>query len=345
MSSNPTIRTIAAELGLSRATVSDALRGSSRVKSATAERVRAAAVRAGYQHNPLTGAVMSELRRAKSQSTRGVLAVLELVPPDQPRHGARYSAVLMEGIETRAAKLGFRAERFILGTLGLRPQRLDGILLARGIQGVLVLPALGFPDLAELSWGRYAAVYVDYHIDHPPLHCVCCDHYFSMVALMQTLHLRGYRRPGLIMETAIDSRLHYRWEGAFLALQQTLPNVESVPILRRDSISGFDFTQWFKQHQPDVVLGHPIEAMDWLRACGAKLGETHGFVCLNSLRTNGECAAIDFQAKLLGTRATELVVGQLLHNEYGVPERASLATIPARLLEGPTLRPMANGPI
>lgn len=337
--SSSTLRTLAAELGLSRATVSEALRGSPRVKPATAERVRAAAARAGYQHNPLTGAVMSQLRRSKGEFIHGVLAVLELVPPDQPHHGARYSAALMEGIVARAAKLGFKAERFVLGPLGLRPQRLDAILLARQIQGVLLLPASGFPDLAELNWERYAAVYVDYHIDHPPLHCVCSDHYRSMAALMQSLHLRGYRRPGLIMETAIDSRLHYRWEGAFLALQQTLPNVHPVPILRRDSISGSDFAQWFNQHQPDVVIGHPIEAMDWLRACGAKLGETHGFVCLNSLRTNGECAAVDFQPKLLGARATELVVGQLLHNEYGVPERASLATIPARLLDGPTLRP------
>jgi len=210
---------------------------------------------------------------------------------------------------------------------------------------VLVLPALGFPELAEFNWRRYTAVYVDYHIDHPPLHCVCCDHYFSMVALMQSLHLRGYRRPGLIMETAIDLRLHYRWEGAFLAVQKTLPDVHPVPILSRDSISGSDFAQWFNRHQPDVVLGHPIEAIDWMRACGAKLGLKHGFVCLNSLRTNGECAAIDFQAELLGAAATELVVGQLLHNEYGVPERASLTTIPARLREGPTLRPLPQRPV
>ena len=335
----PTLRTLSAELGLSRATISEALRGSPRVKPATAERVRLAAARAGYHHNPLTGAVMSELRRSKGQIFRGVLAVLELVPPEQPRHAARFSAALMESITTRAAELGFKVERFVLGTLGLRLQRLDAVLEARRIKGVLLLPASGFPDLTELDWRRYAAVYVDYYIDHPPLHCVCSDHYRSMVALMHALHLRGYRRPGLIMETAIDLRLHYRWEGAFLAMQQTLPHMGRVPILLRDAITGSDFSKWFKQHRPDVVVGHPLEAMDWLRACGAKLGDSHGFVCLNALRTNGECAAVDLQPKLLGARATELVVGQLLHNEYGVPSCASLATIPARMVEGPTLRP------
>jgi len=77
----PTLRTLARALGLSRTTVSDALRGSPRVKSATVERVRAEAKAAGYERNPLTGAVMSQLRRSRGQQFRGVLAALEVVDP------------------------------------------------------------------------------------------------------------------------------------------------------------------------------------------------------------------------------------------------------------------------
>jgi LacI family transcriptional regulator len=32
------------------------------------------------------------------------------------------------------------------------------------------------------------------------------------------------------------------------------------------------------------------------------------------------------------------VIGQLLHNEFGIPVEPSLTTIPAKLIEGPTLR-------
>ena len=46
--------------------------------------------------------------------------------------------------------------------------------------------------------------------------------------------------------------------------------------------------------------------------------------------------------KILGARAAELVIGQLLHNEFGVPEQPSLTTIPAKLIDGPTLRPMGT---
>lgn len=339
--SAPTLRSLAKELGLSRTTLSDALRGSPRVKAETVARVRAAAKAAGYERNPLTGAVMSQLRRSRGQQFRGVLAVVEIIAEGHSALAVRYNDALMAGISARAEDLGFKVERFVVGVHGLSLARLDTILHTRGIQGLILLPAVGFPDMSGLSWNRYTAVYADYFIDHPPLHCVCSDHYRSMIALLQELHARGYRRPGLFIEIALDERLQYRWEGAFLALQKYLPDITQVPALQCRSISRDTFETWFRKYNPDVVLGHFPEVMDWMRACGAKLPKTHAFVCLNSLRTSGDCAAVDFQAPLLGGRACELVIGQLLHNEFGVPVQPSLTTILARLLEGPTLRPPA----
>lgn len=335
----PTLRTLARELGLSRTTVSDALRGSPRVKAETVERVRTAARAVGYDRNPLTGAVMSFLRRSRGQQFRGVLGVLEIMPEDHPELAKRYNAALFAGASEKAVNLGFKAERFQLGVQGLRLNRLDTILQTRGINGLIILPAEGFPDLTALSWDRYTAVYVDYYIDRPAMHCVCLDHYRSMVSLLRELHARGYRRPGLFIEIPLDERLQYRWEGAYLALQQYLPDTTVLPPLRAQKLTPEGFCKWFKKYEPDVVLGHYPEAMEWMKSAGADIPKTHGFVCLNSLRTTGNCAALDFQAGLLGARATELVVGHLLHSEFGPPEQASLTTIPARLLEGPTLRP------
>jgi DNA-binding LacI/PurR family transcriptional regulator len=335
---NPTLRTLARTLGLSRTTISDALRGSPRVNAKTAERVRVAAKAAGYESNPLTGTVMSLLRRSRSQEFRGVLAAIEIVDGAQPAHAIRYNERVLAGVSERASALAFKVDRFEISPAGLRLSRLDAILQARGIHAMVILPASGFPDLAGLDWQRYTAVYIDYLIDHPPLHCVCSDHYHSMISLLQELYRRGYRRPGLFMEITHDERLHFRWEGAFLALQKYLPNIAAVPTLRLQTVTRARFEPWFRKYDPDVVLGHVAEAMDWMRACGARIPETHAFVCLNSLRTDSNCAALDLQASHLGARAAELVIGQLLHNELGVPAEPSLTTIPAKLVEGPTLR-------
>jgi len=334
----PTLRTLARELGLSRTTVSDALRGSPRVKPETVERVRAAAKAAGYDRNPLAGAVMSFLRRSCGQQFRGVLAVIEIVSENQTENAKRYNDAVFQGVSDKAAQLGFKVDRFQIGAAGLKLNRLDSILLTRGINGLIVLPAAGFPDLTGLSWSRYIAVYVDYFIDSPPMHCVCSDHYRSMISLLRDLHARGFRRPGMFMETSLDERLHFRWEGAFLALQNYLPHLSKVPILRQDNMNFEAFQPWFKQYKPDVVLGHFPDALGWMKRCGAKVPQTHSFVCLNSLRTDGSCAAMDFQAPQLGARAAELVTGHLMHSEFGIPSQPSLTTIPARLIEGPTLR-------
>jgi len=335
----PTLRTLARELGLSRTTVSDALRGSPRVKSATVDLVRAAAKAAGYERNPLTGAVMSQLRRSRGQQFRGVLAALEVVDPHRSDLTIRYNQALVQGISDRANHLGFKVERFEIGPQSVRLSRLDTILHTRGIQGLVLLPASGFPDLSSLSWQRYTAVYADYFIDHPPLHCVCSDHYRSMVGLLQELHARGYRRPGLFMEIPLDERLQFRWEGAYLALQKYLPDITEVPLLRMPKTNRSDFEAWFRKYDPDVVLGHFPDAIAWMRGCGASLPKTHAFVCLNSLRAAGNCAALDLQVEQLGARSAELVIGQLLHNEFGVPAQPSLTTVAAKLVEGPTLRP------
>jgi LacI family transcriptional regulator len=145
------------------------------------------------------------------------------------------------------------------------------------------------------------------------------------------------------MDIQLDERLQFRWEGAFLALQKYLPKTTAIPALRLREVTRADFEAWFKKYDPDVVLGHFPEAMAWMKACGAKIPKTHSFVCLNSLRTtDGSCAALDLQTTQLGARSAELVIGQLLHNEFGIPEQPSLTTIPALLKEGPTLRPRAT---
>ena len=94
----PTLRSLARSLELSRTTVSDALRGSPRVNPETIKRVRAAAEAAGYERNPLTGAIMSLLRRSRGQKFRGMLAAIEIVDGPKPEHAVRYNESVLVGV-------------------------------------------------------------------------------------------------------------------------------------------------------------------------------------------------------------------------------------------------------
>ncbi len=343
-SSAPTVRSIARSLNLSHTTVSDALRGKGRVDPTTVARVEKAAREAGYRRNPLAAAVMSELRRSRGGTFRGVLAAVDVVEPQRRDPHGVFHQELLHGGRERAVELGFKLEQFVVDRTDMTVTRLDAILQTRGIHGVLVLPSWYAPDWSELQWSRYAAVYTDYVIERPPLHCICCNHYRSMAAVLLRLKERGYRRPGLIIERGRDERTQRRFSAAFRSFQENEPGIETVPLLivEREKQRA-EFATWFRQHQPDVVLGHFTEAIDWMESLGAQVPGTHGFVSLNLLYKTRPCAGLDQQPRQLGARAVELLIAQLQRNERGVPEWPTTTTIPARWVEGPTVRKLAKG--
>ena len=339
----PTVRSLARALGLSHTTVSDALRGKGRVDPATAARVQKAAREAGYHRNPLAAAVMSELRRSRGATFRGVLAAVDLSEPDRAPHGA-FHRELVAGGRARAADLGFKLEEFVVGNEGMTVARLDSILQSRGIHGVLLLPSWYAPDWLELDWSRYAAVYTDYVIERPPLHCVCCNHYRSMVSLLGLLQERGYRRPGLFLERGRDERTQRRFSAAFRSFQENEAGVGQVPLLIfKGERHREEFDAWFRDYKPDVVIGHFVDAMGWMESMGAEIPGTAGFVNLNLLNPSRPCAGLDQQPRELGARAAELLIAQLQRNERGVPAWPTTTTIPARWVEGPTVRKLATG--
>lgn len=338
MSTNPSLRQLARTLNLSHTTVSEALRGCPRVHPKTRARVLAAATKAGYRYNPLAGALMSEMRRSRTGTFRGGLALVDIDGTASRREAAnRFHAELAKGAKRRAAELGFKAESFSIGQNGISPKRLDTILQSRGIRGIFLLPVKDPPAFDELDWSHYAGIYADYLIQSPALHTICSDHYRSMLVVLERLRALGYRRPGLVLEQAHDKRLLYRWEAAFLAYQNHHRAFTDAPTLIEREIARKPFTRWFHAARPDVVLSHHTSVLDWMRAAGADVPESHGFCCLNTSSDPVPTAGLDLQPELIGSRGIELLIAQLHRNEYGPPEIPSNTTVVAAWKDGPTL--------
>lgn len=333
----PTIRSLARQLHISRTTVSEALRNQPRVSARTRERVQAAALAAGYRFNPLASSVLSEIRRTHVSSFHGVLAAVSLEEPARPRFPGPFWLNLLRGASDRAAELGFRLERFMVGQRGLSVHRLDTILRSRGIRGVLIMPAWSRPDFTQLSWTNYTGVYADYLMDLPALHSVCPDHPRAMMGATARLHELGYRRPGLVLLEQESNRLQHRWVAAFLAYVHLHPELALIPPLLLSEMAPERFMGWFKKYEPDVVLGHRAEMISWMTECGARVPETHGFCCLNIHLNTTPCAGLDQQPYQIGVRCIEIVISQLHRNEYGIPELPCNTTVPSRWVDGPTL--------
>ncbi len=339
-STRPTVRSIAAALGLSRATVSNALRGHPGVNTETRKRVQAKAAKLGYVAHPFAAQVMSQIRRTTTNKEMGALAVLEMHEPDRSADSAPFHADLFAGVRERAAALGFTTSHWKFGPgSDVSIKRLGQILHNRSIRGLVLLPTWSEPDFSELDWSRFTGVYVDYLIQRPALHTVCCDHGLTVFNALEKARERGYQKPGLAIAHRTNARLHGRWVGAYLAYLNEHPELTPVPPLVVDELSPANFLPWFKKHRPDIVLTHWLGAPDQMKAASTRASRTPGYICLNIQVAPAHFSGFSLQPKKLGERAAELVIAQLTHGDSGPPSLPSTTMLPPKWREGATLRP------
>jgi LacI family transcriptional regulator len=340
----PTIRSLARQLGLSAATVSLALRDSPRVVPATKKRVRQAAKRAGYRANALVSSVLTGVRRSAHASFQGALMAINHAAAANPTL-IPYHREVLAGAQRRAAELGYSLTHCWTGPATLSLERLNTILAARSVQGVIVMPFAEALDFSTLNWGGLAGVVMDHCLSAPALTTVLPDHHLSILRALERVTLLGYRRPGLVLDAFKDTRIHFRWSAGYGSFSRHLGRSELVPVLLEPQVTREAFVSWFKTHRPDVVLGHrQAEIIGWLQDIGLRVPAEAGFVQLNWTERTGPCAGLDLQPAVLGAAAVEGVVAQIHRNERGIPEVPKIILLPARWIEGPTLRATSPKP-
>lgn len=335
-----TIRSLAERLGLSVATVSEALRDSSRVRPETRARVRKLADRLGYQVNPLLGAALSAVRRSRHRGFSGVLALVD-VTTDEHTELMLFHREVSRGAAARAQELGFRTEVFWVGPKApaLSVARLNGVLRARGIPGVIFLPFDRRQDFSGFDVSQLAAVGMDHRLLNPSLHTIQPDHYLSMRRALQVLTDRGYHRIGLCLEARKDERVDHKWSSGFISFFRVSGHTQEVPPLIAPRLEPKVFAAWFRKHRPDVVIGHEQAMTDWLADLKLRVPEDVGFFRINATERSRPCAGLDLLPHRLGATAVETVVGMLHRREQGTPRFPNSISIDAEFVDGPTLRP------
>ena len=146
-----TFRQIAKASGLAVATVSYALRNHPKIPAETIARVQAVADALGYRPNPRVAALMAHIRRARPVASGDCIAFIWLARP------APYLR-MYNGAKQRAQELGYELEDFALRDRALNPARLERILRARRITGIVLSPLdSGQASFAlDWDWSRFS---------------------------------------------------------------------------------------------------------------------------------------------------------------------------------------------
>jgi len=337
------LHAVASAAGVSPMTVSRVLRNAPHVSPATRDRVLSAARRVGYQPNPHVARLMSMVRSAKPRRAQPAIGIVRDDLLEDDLHDPSYQYVSNEDIHERAARHGYCTEEFALGRDGLTPGRLKSILLARGIEGLIVSPQSSRMFGSALDYDGLAAATFGYGLQSPALHRACTNMMQGILHAVDHLTARGYRRIGLAITEWIDARVDHTYSGALLYYQQRVPSRDRVPLLifpeNHPAQGRKAFCTWVRKHRPDVIISFHTYVPDWLtRELNLRIPEDIGLVVHDWTKAMAGFAGINHCRPLVAAAAVDLVVTQLMQNEHGVPDVPKQVLVRPSWVDGPSVR-------
>lgn len=344
MSAPVTMKSIAAQAGVTQATVSMCLANNPRIPAATRARIRAVADRLGYRPNPYVSALMRIRRQGRAHREQPVVALVNgLETAAAWRKTAPPTVRLMrDGAVERAALRGYRAEEFWLHQDGMSPERFSGMLHARGIQGLLLGPLAYGAATPALKWEHFAAVRLGVPLPALNLTTVCNDHYFSALQAVRACHRLGYRRPGLVVLRGHRDRFHGRWDGGLLVGRLMLEELRPVKSLLLDTWDDVEpLAAWLKREKPDVLISPSADVLQpHLKRLGRRVPQDLGLASLACPQQDHALSGIWQNGALIGATGMDTLISMLERNERGLPPQAHTVMVEGIWNPGRTLRPV-----
>jgi LacI family transcriptional regulator len=338
----PTMRELAALLGLSASTVSLALRNDPRIAASTRRRVQETARQTGYRLNPALTEMMGHVRRAEKAAYRETLGWLDMgeSPHRFGPKGLDYLRSMWAGARSRAEQLGYVLEPFWAAEPGITASRLTAILRSRGIRGILIPPLPRNADLADFPADRFASVALSLTLRKPVVHRVVPAHFSNMQEILRRIEERGYRRPGLLLPEHFDERAGHRFQAMFLFHQSWLRKRDQVPIHICPQLTLDEgCRRWLDRHKPDAVV-----TLGALRHLETLTLHPPAVVLIGYASTDAGFAAIDENGREIGASGTDQLVGMLIRNEQGIPACPQTLLVPGVWVEGKSLPDLTSRP-
>lgn len=339
-----TMGTIAERAGVSKNTVSLALRHDPQIPLETRKRVERIAKSLGYTKNPVVAQLMTELRKAHPAGYRRTLALLNANQDPKAFRDHPTVPVYVEGCRRRAAFHGYKLDDFWLHDPKLNGDRLARVLRARGIRGALIVGLMKenrLPERFASLWSQQACVVTGVRTHHPTLPFCCVDHHALVLEAVEQAVALGYRRPALVVDEHIDQLVDGRFSSGMWIGQQALPPEQRLPGFYAVETSRQDqaaFAAWMHEHKPDVIFTLYNFVRHWVEALGLQVPRDVGMIQLELRKGNEGWAGMEQHNDLTGEAAIDMLVGMLHNNEIGPPAFPRATLISGSWVPGKTVR-------
>jgi len=343
-SSRTTLREIAETTGVTRMAVSLALRGKAGVSETTRAKVLAAAKRLGYEPDPEVAKLLSHIRMKAPAATKACLALLTSGPTREAWKRSVTERKYVEGARARAEEYGYRIDEFWMNEPGMTMARLGNIIWSRGIEGVIIAPLQDRlsdqgPRAVSLDFNLFSSVEISETVERPDLDRSIHDQYTSMLKVLHELAALNYRRPGLVLEDALDLRVNGKWTAAYLYYRHRQGPRSLPPPLILSSPGQRAFDHWFDCHRPDAIISVDRFGLGFLEKRKLRIPRDVGYV---SMDLDGDSAnypgmsGIDQNSHSVGAAAVDLLVASIQRGQRGLPKQPRRTEIEGTWIRGKT---------
>ena len=332
---------LAAAAGVSRATVSRALRNNPLISRSQRERIQALADRMGYRPDPEASRLLAHLRRAKAKPFLSVLGLLNAHRESLTRVPSSYTQRLVSGARARAHELGYQLDEFSLVEPGMTPRRLSQILHARSVSGLLIPPEPEPLFAVNLDWSNLAAVATTTTAPELPLHRVLPHHHFNVRVLLEAALALGYRRIGLVACPGLEERQEHAATATYAWFAHIAGRIPPLPVCvwdwKQPEAMGERLAAWFQQSTPDLVLGFGPTVLAALSAqTGLRAPDDFGFI--SSSGESSDLSRLEENPEKIGAAAIEMISSNLHRGELGLPATPKTTLIEGRFIPAGTTR-------
>jgi LacI family transcriptional regulator len=332
---------VARRAGVSKNTVSLALRSDPQIPATTRARIARIASRMGYRRNPVVGELMARLHAGGSRRFQSTLALINAHSDPQAFTDHPTIPLYVKGCRRRANELGYRLDDFWMHDPTGSARRLMQIFHARGIAGGIIvglmkenrIPEPFLPVIEALPF-----VVTGVRTRDPALSFACVDHHMVALRAFEKVLELGYKRPGLVLDREIDALVDYRFSAGYHTAQQSVPAQRRLrPFFDVSGAraNGRVFREWLQREKPDVIFTLYNEVREWVEREGRGVPEDIALVQYEWRENKPEWPGMNQHNDLSGQAAVDMLVGMLHRGERGPPP------FPLATLIGPSWAPAA----
>jgi DNA-binding LacI/PurR family transcriptional regulator len=344
-----TMQDVAREAAVHQTTVSLALRNDPRLPEKTRARIRRAARKLGYEPDPMLSALnfyRSSRHAVKAPPTMAFLLNFK----DQAEMSASSPhRLFLEGARHQARQIGYQLDAFFVGHARREIERIEHVLRARSITGVIVG---GFGDMLtelQLNWDYFSAVLIESYQLHLPLHLVSNHQTQITREAVRRLAALGYRRIGLAVGEREELYLQHAFATGYhgeIALHPEL--AAAPPLLLRGltmplSDQAAEVGAWVRRHDFDAVISDWHSTLEAARLAGFRCPGDLTVASLDVLEGYGANAGMTHNHDIVGRRAVEQLAILMKTNQRGFVRPPNTTLIEGTWVDGsdvPKRKPM-----